>query len=195
MHTPFPPMAGRPDHTASPTPGPQTLLLMGRIGKPHGVRGEVKVIPETDDPGRFEDLDTCYVGPGPENAAPHAVASVRFQQSKHGITVILSLEDVADRDEAAGMRGLLVYAHRDALPPLDDDEFFIYDLIDLDVVTTSGTPVGTIVDVLDLPGHAIYVVARPGRPEAMIPAVPEFIEEVDFDEGRVVIRPIEGLLD
>lgn len=182
-------------HTSPSTVDPEALLLIGRIGKPHGVRGEMKVVPETDTPERFEELEICYVGARPEKAAPYPISSVRYQHSKRGITVLLALDAVADRDEAEVFRGQLVYAHRDDLPPLDDDEFFVDDLIDLDVVTASGAAVGTIVDVMDLPGHPVCVVARPGQPDALIPAVPEFIDAVDFEAGQVVIRPIEGLLD
>jgi 16S rRNA processing protein RimM len=174
---------------------PDALLLIGRIGKPHGVRGEMKVVPETDDPERFADLETCYVGPRPEAVTAYAIASVRYQHSKRGITVLLGLDAIADRDAAEALRGQLVYAHRDDLPALDEGEFFIDDLLDLDVVTTEGDAVGTIVDVMELPSHPVYVVERPGQPDALIPGVPAFIEEVDLEAGRVVLRPIEGLLD
>lgn len=182
-------------HTSPPSVDPDALLLVGRIGKPHGVQGEMKVVPETDDPERFADLETCYVGAQPEAVMPYAVASVRYQHSKRGITVLLGLDAIGDRNEAETLRGQLVYAHLDDLPALEDDEFFIEDLIDLDVITTDGDAVGTIVDVMDLPSHPVYVVARPGQPDALIPGVPEFLEIIDLEAGRVVLRPIEGLLD
>ena len=182
-------------HTPPPSVDSDALLLVGRVGKPHGVQGEMKVVPETDDPERFADLETCYVGPRPEAVTPFAIASVRYQHTKRGITVLLGLKAIADRNQAEALRGHMVYAHRDDLPALDEDEFFIEDLIDLDVITTEGEEVGTIVDVMDLPGHPVYVVARPGQPDALIPGVPEFLEIIDLEEGRVVLRPIDGLLD
>lgn len=173
----------------------QPLLLMGRTGKPHGLMGEVKVIPETDDPDRFLDLDTLYIGKSLETASPHQVESVRFQESKYGITVILKLGGVKGRDGAETLRGLQVFAHEDDLPPLGDDEFYLHDLIGLDVEIVGGDMVGTIGDVLEMPTQFIYVVKRKGKPDALIPAVPEFIEDIDLEAGRIVVRPIEGLLD
>ncbi len=175
---------------------PETLLLVGRVGKTHGVRGEVKVIPETDDPERFAALETVFLGQQPEDAAPHSVASVRFQQSKRGLTIVLKLDGIETMEQAAALRRKAVFAFEEDLPPLADDEFFLHDLIGLDVVTEQGDQVGVVRDVLELPAHHIYVVARPDKPDAMIPAVPAFITEIDIHGAqRLVVRPIEGLLD
>ncbi len=175
---------------------PEALLLVGRIGKTHGVQGEVKVIPETDDPERFAALETVFLGQQPEDAAPHPVASVRFQQSKRGLTVVLKLDGIETMEQAAALRRKAVFAFEEDLPPLDDDEFFLHDLIGLDVVTEQGEGIGAVKDVLELPAHHVYVVARPDKPDAMIPAVPAFIAEIDIHGAqRLVVRPIEGLLD
>ena len=69
-------------------PAPEALLLIGRIGKTHGLHGEVKVIPETDDPTRFMDLETVFVGGSPERAIAQSIESIRFQEGKHGVTVV-----------------------------------------------------------------------------------------------------------
>ena len=168
---------------------------MGRVGKTHGLRGEVKVIPETDDPKRFEALETVFLGKTPTQATPHAIASVRLQHTKRGPTVVLKLKGVDTVDGAAALRRLSVFARREDLPPLADDEFFLHDLIGLDVLTDQGEAVGTMADVLEMPANNVYVVSRPGLPDALIPAVPAFIDEVDIEGGRLVVRPIEGLLD
>ncbi len=173
----------------------EELLLMGRFFRPHGLRGEVKVIPETDDPDHFSGLETVYVGQEPEVASPRSVQSVRFQQTKHGVTVILKLEGVDSPESAGALRDQFVYARESDLPELEEDEVYLHDLIGLAVVTEAGEQVGTVSDVLDMPGHITYVVERPGQSDALIPGVPEFVIEVDLDAGRVVIRPIEGLLE
>ena len=185
-------------HEAQPTDAvnPDDLLLVGRIGKTHGVRGEVKVIPETDDPERFASLDVVFLGRTPEDAAPHPVTSVRFQQSKRGLTVVLGLEGIETVEQAAALRQQAVFAFEEDLPPLDDDEFFLHDLIGLDVVTEEGERIGAVKDVLELPAHLVYVVTRPDKPDALIPAVPAFIADVDVHGAqRLVVRPIEGLFD
>lgn len=181
---------------ASARPAPDELLLVGRVGKPHGVRGELKVIPETDDPARFEDLATLFIGPSPAEAAPHGVEGVRFQQTKRGLTVLVRLDGVASVEAASALRRQEVYAREADLPPLGDDEFFLHDLVGLDVYTDAHeAPLGTVRDVLDLPMHPVLVVARRGQPDVLVPAVPEFLDEVDLDAGRLVVRPIEGLIE
>ncbi len=173
---------------------PEELLLVGRVGTTHGVRGEVKVMPETEDPSRFTELDTVFVGQAPEQATARRVESVRFQQGRRGVTVVLKLAGFDTPEAAATLRRQAVFARAADLPPPDDDEFFLHDLIGARVVTDAGEEVGTLKDILELSAHAVYVVSRPGKPEAMIPAVPVFIAEVDLERKTLVVHPIEGLL-
>lgn len=183
------------DRPSTPeAPAPESLLQIGRIFRPHGVRGELKVAPDTDDPSRFEQLAVVYVGPHERRVTPHRVASVRYQETKRGVTVILRFEDVTDRGDAEVLAKQNVYATEEALPPLESNEVFVHDLIGLKVVTEDGEPVGSVANVLPMPAHDVYVVHRPGHPEQMIPAVEDFIVAIDLDAGRLVIRPIEGLL-
>lgn len=171
------------------------LLLMGRVWRAHGLRGEVKVFPETDDPERFEDLPVLYVGTTASTAQPHVLESVRYQPTKKGTIVILKLEGVDSRDEAERLKKVFVYAHPDEVPPLEEDEYFLHDLIGLQAVREDGGVIGLVDNVLELPGQELLVIAREGLSSAMVPAVPEFVVDIDVDAGRVVIRPIEGLLD
>ena len=171
------------------------LLIVGKVLRAHGVQGELKVAPETDDPQRFEALERVYVGGRPEGAREHAVEAVRYQPTKRGLVVLLRLADVASPEAVEALRGLWVYAREADLPPLEADEVFLHDLVGLDVVTEAGERVGTVRDVLEGSAHPLYLVARDGRPDVMIPAVPEFVADVDPDAGRLTIRPIEGLLD
>ncbi len=110
--------------------------------------------------------------------------------------VVLKFEGIETMEQAARLRRQAVFALEEDLPLLNDDEFFLHDLIGLDVVTEQGEAVGAVKDVLELRAHCVYVVARPGKPDAMIPAVSAFIVDVDLDGAhRLVVRPIEGLLD
>lgn len=171
------------------------LLLIGRIWRAHGIRGELKVIPETDAPERFDELDVVYVGKGPDGTEPRRIEGVRLQHAKRGLTVVLRLEGVASREEADALRQYNVYADEADLPPLAADEIYLHDLVGLEVVTEEGEPVGTVGDVLQMPAHDVYLVHREGREDAMIPAVPEFVLDVDLEARRLVVRPIEGLLE
>lgn len=171
------------------------LLLVGRVIRAHGVKGELKVVAETDDPHRFKALEVVYLGARPEDAEPQPVESVRFHTTKRGPLVLLKLDGVDGRDEAELLRQRLVFAREGDLPPLEDGELFVHDLVGLDVITESGEAIGSVREVMEGPAHAVYVVARPGRSDALVPAVEAFVADVDLDAGRLVIRPIDGLLD
>ncbi len=173
----------------------QNLLLVGRVLRAHGVRGELKVVPEADDPARLEVLSTLYLGTDADRAQPHEVEAVRPQHTKRGTLALVKLRGIDTREAAEALRRRLVFAPEADLPPLETGEAFIHDLVGLDVVTTDGAPVGTVEDVWSGPAHAVYVVARDAKEPAMIPAVEEFVAEVDLEANRLVIRPIEGLLD
>lgn len=178
-------------------PAPPTsddLLLIGRAVREHGVHGELKVVPETDDPERFEAIETVFVGKTPETARPRAVRSVRYQTTKRGLLVVLALEGVETREAAQGLRGHGLYADAADLPPLEDDELYLHDLIGLRAETEDGESVGTVVDVLETPAHLTFRIQRPGREDALVPAVPAFVAEMDVEAGRLVLTPIEGLL-
>ncbi|MEX0821575.1 MAG: ribosome maturation factor RimM [Rhodothermales bacterium] len=172
-----------------------TLLLMGRIWRPHGLDGEVKIIPETDDPKRFEDLEVVHTGRTASTTETRAVEKVRFQTTKKGTLVIVKLEGVDSREKAAELNKSSVFVRREDVPPLADDEYFVHDLIGLTAVLDEGGEIGLVDNVLDLPGQNVLVIAREGREPAMVPAVPEFVRSIDLTSGRVVIRPIEGLLE
>ena len=176
-------------------PETEELLLIGTVWRAHGVQGELKVVPETDDPTRFLDLDTLFLGATPDDAAPHEVESARLHQMKKGTVVIVKLEGVDTRDWAETLRSVPVFAREEDLPPLEEGEFFVHDLIGLEAESDEGESIGTVNNVLTTTGQAVYVIGREGKPDAMVPAVDKFIQEIDVEGGRIVIRPIEGLLD
>jgi len=124
-------------------PDPDRLLLMGRFGRPHGIRGDVKVVPETDDPQRFAGLRRVFVGPTAEAAVERAVGGVRFQYPKGRVVVLLSLDGAAAPEDAEALRNLNLYAHEADLPALAEGEVFLHDLAGLDVwaVDDEGEPV------------------------------------------------------
>jgi len=174
---------------------PETMVQIGFVYRPHGMEGELKVNPEhTDDPARFEELSTVYLGRSPRAVTRHEIASVRYQETKRGTTVILGLADVESRSDAEAVMKLNVFADEEALE-LADDEIFIHELVGLTVVTEAGETLGTVANYVEMPAQDVFVVRRPEHGEAMIPAVEDFIVDVDVDEGRLVVRPIEGLLD
>lgn len=174
---------------------PESMIQVGFIFRAHGMDGELKVNPEfTDEPGRYEELDTVYVGQSPHAVTAHSVASVRYQDTKRGTAVLLGLDDVADRTDAEALVKLNVYAAEDDLD-LADDEVFIHDLVGLTVVTEAGESIGTVANYTEMPAQDVFVVTRPDGQESLIPAVEDFIIDVDLEGGQLVVRPIDGLLD
>lgn len=185
-----------------PHPAPDTLLLVGRCGRPHGVRGEVEVVPETDDPARLAALESFWVGASPERAEERAVESIRFKPFKGGaVTGILKLQGTEGRDGADALRRVNLYADPSALPPLEPGEVYIHDLIGYSVVlqgaqdAPESEPVGTVKDVLTGAAYPLFVVAREGQPDALVPDVEPIVVALDPDARRLVIDPPEGLLE
>jgi 16S rRNA processing protein RimM len=182
-------------------PTPRELVLMGRCGRAHGIRGEVKVHPETDDPGRFADLDRVFVGPAPADVRVYTVESVRYQFPKGEVVVLLGLEEVEGRDGAEALVHQRVYAAVADLPPLAEDEIYVHDLIGMAVVEVDeagepvGEPLGAVRDVFDGLAQDLVVVAREGRPDVLVPDVPEIVVGVDEAGRRLFVRPPEGLFD
>lgn len=163
-----------------------TDVLVGRIGKAHGLRGEVTVAPTTDSPEqRF--------APGSQLSSPTAgrltVRSWRWQAG----TLVVAFDQAGDRSSAEALRGAELWAEIDA-EDADDGEFHDTALIGLAAVDPSGAFLGRIARVLHLPAQDVLVVGTPAG-ERLVPFVAELVPEVDLVAGRVVIDPIPGLLD
>jgi len=173
--------------------GPQETLrlVVGRIGRAHGLRGEVSVEVRTDDPDlRFApgaELDT-----DPAERGPLTVAGGRVQSGR----LLLSFEGVADRTAAEALRNtlLIVEADPDQLPD-DPEEFYDHQLVGLRVVTVDGLEVGTVAEMLHLPTQDVFAVRRPDGREALIPFVARIVPEVDLGRGAVLVDPPPGLLE
>ncbi|MBV9856023.1 MAG: ribosome maturation factor RimM [Streptosporangiaceae bacterium] len=167
-------------------------VTVGRVGRPHGIRGEVVVGVRTDDPDvRFavgSRLDT-------DSGGPLTVASVRWQSGQ----LMVRFEGVRDRDAAAALRGTWLSVDSGTLDSPDDpDEFRDHELIGLCVQTADGAVVGVVEDVLHY-GQDLLEVRRTGGDQAageiLVPFVKALVPEVDLAAGRLVIDPPPGLLD
>ncbi len=182
--------------SAGQTPSKEGMSFreMGRIVKPHGVMGELKVAPETDDPDRFHALETIHVGPDEDSTSSFDIVSVRLQSSRYGITVLLKLEGVSTREAAEALGKQRVFASEDDLPPLEEGEFYLSDLIGLSVESMEGDPLGTISDIFEGPGQDLLVIRREHGGTSMVPLVDEIVPEIDLDEGVLRVNPPDGLL-
>ncbi|RJL21763.1 ribosome maturation factor RimM [Bailinhaonella thermotolerans] len=165
-------------------------LVVGRIGRPHGVRGEVTVEVRTDDPQeRFAPGTTLATDPA--SAGPLTVESLRW----HRGTPLLRFEEHFNRDAAESLRDVLLVIDSSEVPPTGDpDEFHDHELLGLTVVTGDGEQIGVVDDVLHH-GQDLLVVRRDSGPLAYIPFVKALVPEVDVEGGRLVVTPPPGLLD
>ena len=171
------------------------LLLMGYFGRAHGVSGEVKVFPETDDPQRFLSLEHVFVGATADETREYAIESARFQMLKGRTIALLKLDGISTREEAEALSRVGVFAAQSDLPPLADGEVFVHDMIGMEVVEEGeDEPIGTVRDVLK-GAQLLIVVARDGRPDVLIPDVPAIVIDVDIENRRITVDPPEGLID
>ncbi|MGW4813904.1 ribosome maturation factor RimM [Kitasatospora cineracea] len=166
-------------------------LVVGKIGRAHGIRGDVSVEVRTDEP-------ELRLGPGavlltdPAATGPLTVESGRV----HSGRLLLRFAGVKDRTAAEALRGTMLIAEIDPdETPEDPDEYYDHQLIGLDVVLADGTPVGELTEVVHLPYQDLLTVERPDGTEVLIPFVEQIVPTIDLDEQRVVITPPPGLID
>jgi 16S rRNA processing protein RimM len=167
-------------------------LLLGEILRPHGVQGELKIRILTDYPERLTYLDTVYLGDDPttEDADAYTVEHIR-PQNEYGL---LKLENVDTRDQADLLRELYVMVALEDAVPLEEGEFYVYQLIGLDVQTEDGQPLGTLSDVLVTGANDVYVVDSPTHGEILIPALAGTVLQTNLEAGIVTVKLPEGTL-
>jgi len=164
-------------------------VIVGRVGRPHGIRGQIRVFLLTDWPERFQPGRSLYL----EGAVDDRWVTVE-DVSISGQMAIVKLRDVNSRADAEKLKNCDLKISADERPELDTDEYYLADLIGLRVQTESGDYIGEITDVLQNTAQDIYVVQNAGR-EYLIPAVKQFIRTVDIQKGVVIVDPVEGLLN
>ncbi|MFJ2635555.1 ribosome maturation factor RimM [Streptomyces sp. NPDC087422] len=166
-------------------------LVVGRIGRAHGIKGEVSVEVRTDEP-ELRLAPGAVLATDPAATGPLTIATGRV----HSGRLMLRFEGVADRTAAEALRNTLLIAEVDPeQTPEDPEEFYDHQLIDLDVVTVDGREVGRIAEISHLPYQDLLIVRRPDGTEVLIPFVGEIVPEIDLEEQRAVIDPPPGLLE
>jgi 16S rRNA processing protein RimM len=167
------------------------LVVIGEVVRAHGLRGEVRVMPHTDRPERFEGLAECVVwDPASDDRAVRRVTRARRQ----GEAVLLSLAGCESVEAATALVGRAIALPRAQALPLPPGHVYPWQLVGCRVLTDDGRPVGELSGIERSPAHDLWVV-RDANGEHLIPAVAEIVVDVDVDARRVVIRPPEGLLE
>ncbi len=158
-------------------------LLVGQVGKPHGVTGEVYVVVISDDPSRFLAGSTLIR----EDGSPLEVAATR----SHNDRLLITFAGVEGRDAADRIRGPLYAPANSPRKELESDEYWSEDLIGCSVVDRTGAPLGTATDVISNAAQELLIIDG----KHMVPMVKEIVVSVDVAAGTIVIDPPEGLLD
>ena len=166
------------------------LLEVGKIVNTHGLRGEVKVVPWTDYPQQFEDIEYVY-RKTKTDYEKLSVCGVKYQKGN----IIVQFAEITDLDTAEKYKNQVIYAEREALGELPEGVYYIADLIGLNVITDEGEEIGKIVDVLNTGASDIYEIKRTGRKNLLIPAIPDVVLDVDLENKNVTVHMMDGLED
>lgn len=168
----------------------EPYLRVGVISSTHGLKGEVKVYPTTDDVTRFDDLKEVVLDTGKEYQIL-TITQVKYFKNM----VILKFKEFNDINEIEKYRNCDLLVSRENAVALDENENFIVDLIGLKVVTEDGTLFGTLTDVMITGANDVYVVKTEQGKEVLLPAIPSCILDVDLENGVMKIHLLKGLLD
>lgn len=165
------------------------LLRTGVITKTHGIHGEVKVFPTTDDPERFDYLEEVIVDTGKEKKTLE-IESVRYFKN----LVIVKFKGIDNIDDVEKYKGCGLYVTRENAIPLKEGECYIADLPGCRVVTEDGAEFGILEDIMETGANLVFVVGHEGK-EVLLPDIPDCVKEVDVEKRLVKVHIMKGLLD
>ena len=164
-------------------------IVIGKIATAHGVRGEVKITPYLDDLDFLKNLDTLHLKGRWRKEVK--VNHVRFHQGK----ALVVLEGITDRTAALKLRGREVILPLSQLPELEQDEYYVAQLIGLNVETTDGILLGQVAEVIFTGANEVYVVRGGPHGEILLPAIESVIPSIDLSQGRMLVALPEGLVE
>lgn len=172
---------GSADDSAEPR-----FLVVGRVNKPHGVRGEIRVTPFTDDPSRFGRLRRVYFDEDGSHSA--AVESARM----HKGMALLKLQGYDDRDTVDALREKWLFVAAEDADPLAEGEYYLYQLIGLRVLDEGDNELGELVEVIETGANNVFVVESESG-QLLIPDIPEVVLAIDFDDGTMTVQLLPGM--
>lgn len=170
----------------------QGYLVIGRLIRPHGIRGEMSAAVHTHVPERFTWLEHVYLAREANDSEPsrHEVVSVRF----HKGNALIRLGGYERREDLEVLRGMWLLVPDTEAIPLEEGELFHYDLEGLEVVTEDGETLGTVVEILETGANEVFVVQGQGK-EILLPNIEEVVLQVDLDAGTMLVHLMPGLRD
>ena len=168
----------------------EDMFRIGVITSTHGLKGEVKVFPTTDDVNRFKKLKKCIIKTknGDMNVEKK---SCKFFKNM----VILAFKEFEDINEVEKLRDCEIYVTRENAVPLDEDEFYIADVIGSDVFLEDGSKFGILKDVMQTGANDVFVVNTEDDKEILFPVIKDFVPEIDAANKKIVVKLMKGMLD
>lgn len=141
----------------------------------------------TDYPERLTGVETLYLGPDYE---PFVVERLRT----HKLGLLVKFEEIADREEAEALREQFVHVHISDAVPLEEGEYYLYELEGMQVVSEDGEVLGKLTDYIQTGANDVYIITTPEEKEILLPAIPDVILDVDVKEKKMTVRLLEGLI-
>ena len=164
-------------------------LRVGVITSPHGIHGEVKIFPTTDDPERFKKLKKVIIDTHKEQKEME-IGGIKFFKNM----VIATLSGIEDRTQAEKYRSADIMIEREDALPLGEDEYYICDILGFTVTNDDGTVLGTLEDVLTSCANDVYVVKRDNGKELLIPSTKECVLSTDLNSKNIVVHLLKGMI-
>ncbi len=168
----------------------EDIFQVGVISRAHGIAGEVKVFPTTDDVKRFKKLKHVILDTGKEKLNLE-ICQVKFFKQM----VILKFKEFNNINEVERFRGKSLYVTRENAVKLQKDEYFIADMIGMRVISTEGEELGILEDVLQTGANDVYVVEKENSPQLLLPAIKDCVREIDMEQGIMTVYLMPGLRD
>lgn len=167
----------------------EKYFRVGVITNTHGLKGEVKVFPTTDDAERYETLKEVIINPEKENIKLE-IKSVRYFKN----LVIVKFKGIDDINDVEKYKGKDLFVSRENAVPLEENEYYIADLIDMDVYDENDVKIGVLYDVMQTGANDVYVINMDDGRELLLPVIEETVLDVNLDEGKIKIHILDGLL-
>ncbi|MCM1273114.1 MAG: ribosome maturation factor RimM [Clostridium sp.] len=168
----------------------EDIFRIGVITRTHGLKGEVKVYPTTDDVNRFKNLKKCFIRTKKGDIAVEKKSCKFFKNM-----VILAFKEFDSINDVEVFKDCDIYVTREDAVPLEENEYYISDVIDAEVYNEEGKRLGTVKDVIQTGANDVFAVSMEDGRELLLPVINDCVLDINSDEKKIVVRLMKGLLD
>lgn len=165
------------------------LIAYGKILKPHGLKGEVKVLPYSGESENFKYFKSIYLSLDSNGPKEYSITGKKFQKN----LIIVKIKEIDSVEDAESIRGKELFIDKEQLPSTEEDEYYWFELIGLNVYSQDKGLLGKVDSIIDNAAQPILVI-KSNSEEYMVPLIDNFVKKIDLDNSRILIEPIEGLI-